>query len=103
MKKKTIIILIAALVLVVVLVIVGVSYLSKRPAAEPTVSTGATLTPKFLNDAEVTGLGLPSGTKVQALERGPAGEVMIYKVIRSDKDIVDPARVGPISPRAVKR
>ena len=103
MKKKSIIILVAIIIFAALLVLVGILYFKNRSSVAPVVSPSATFTPEILPAAEVAGLGLPSGTKVQALKRGSAGEVMVYKIIRRDKDIVDPAQVGSISPPATKR
>jgi len=100
MKKKKIIIIIVAC-LVVILAIFLTVYLKNRAATSNHAAPAANFTPDYLNSAEISTLGLPSGTKVQALKRGANGEVMVYKVIRSSKALVNPSNVGPISPRAV--
>lgn len=55
--------------------------------------------PDFLGAEEKKALNIPDDSRVQALKRNSQGEVMVYKIIRTDSDITDPAKVGPISPR----
>ena len=59
--------------------------------------------PDFLSEEEKDGFGLPAEAKVQSLKRDENGQVMVYKIIRSDSDIIlDPAGIAPISPRQKK-
>lgn len=54
--------------------------------------------PEFLTEEEKAKFGLPADTKAQSF-RDSGGNV-IYKIIKSDSDIVsDPSAVKPISPR----
>jgi hypothetical protein len=55
--------------------------------------------PVFLTEAEKEAFGLPIESKVQSLVKDNSGKIMVYKIIRSDSDIVtDPSAVGSISP-----
>ena len=53
----------------------------------------------YLSVVEKEKFGLPATAKVQALKRNESGQVLVYKIIRSDQDIVlDPSKISPLSP-----
>lgn len=93
-------------VLLIILIIVVwfiVSSRSQSPAgneSENSIKAGKNLpAPEFLTDEEKDSFGLPSEVKAQALNRDSNGKISVYKIIKSDSDIVlDPAAIGPISP-----
>lgn len=56
-------------------------------------------TVEFLSTEEKASLGISQDYKIQALGRNEAGELIVYKIINSDEDIVpDPSSINPISP-----
>lgn len=60
-------------------------------------------TMEFLTDSEKTEFNLPMDAKAQVLGRDEAGAVSVYKIIRSDADLVDMNReVEPLSPRRLQ-
>jgi hypothetical protein len=96
-------VIIAALVLMIIIGLV-VWLVSRPETSLPAVESptgGQSLpAPEFLDDAAKLDIGLPPETNVQVLRRGAAGQVTVYKVIKSEADIVvDPSQIGPLSPR----
>lgn len=56
---------------------------------------------EFLDQEEKTRMGISPDLKIQVIKRGPKGEPLVYRIIRSEADIVsDLSQVKPISPRA---
>jgi uncharacterized protein YoxC len=103
MSKKKIII-IASIIVALIILILAAIFIYKNNQAKNAINeknnTVQTFTPDFLSPEEKTGFGLPTDVKVQSLKRDANNEVMVYKIIRSDSDITDPASVKAISPRA---
>ena len=101
MKNKKIIILVSIGLLILLFAVVLIFKQSQRNKVSET--PGTAITPVFqadyLSQAEKQKLELPAETKVQALKRNTQGEVMVYKIIRTDKDITNPNDIAPISPR----
>lgn len=104
-NKKIIIITSAALVLLLVILLTVFLVNKNKEEAASSDKTGVlkVFVPDFLSVEEKTGLGIPVDTKIQAMTRNQDGGVMVYKVIKNDSDIVDPAQVKPISPRTLNR
>jgi len=74
--------------------------LNQEPNSNPQNNLPA---PEFLNVAEKDKFGLPADAKVQSLNKDEAGNILVYKIIYSDNDIIaDPSAVAPISPRQKK-
>lgn len=102
MTKNKKLLIILALVLVVILLVISLWLIKnkKTPSAInglPTNNTQNLPAPKFLSDEEKINRGLAPEQKIQIIEQG---KNEVYKVIKSDTDIVsDPAAVGSISPR----
>jgi hypothetical protein len=99
LKKIISISLAAAIVLIVILVILIIKKTS-GPLPGGQFSEPTVVAPKFLDDAAKEKLGIAPETKIQSLKENEKGEVMVYKVINNDSDIVlSPAQIGSISPR----
>lgn len=101
-KKK--IIIIASAVLVILLVSFGV-YLYKKNQdrlIQESKNKEEVFTPEFLSTEEKTKLEIPLETKIQSVSRDESGELEVYRIIKTDSDVVDPSKVGPISPRKKK-
>ena len=98
MKNKNIYIIIAAGVgLVIIIALAFIIFPAKKNNPLPTVTS--TYQPEFLNAGEKQAFGLQTDAKVQAF-RDARGNVMVYKIIRNDSEIVtNPSQVCPISPR----
>jgi len=99
-------IIIAALVILVVVWLVF--FFNKSEEITNTSNQAATNSQafkvEFLSNAEKTSLSIPTDLKIQSIKRGASGELLIYKIINNDAEIVtDPAEVGPISPRDKNR
>jgi len=102
MKNKKIIILVGAGVLVLLF---AASLIIRQNRQNNIVETQVTqpvenFQADFLSPAEKQNLNITTDLKVQALKRNAQGEVMVYKIIRNDKDIINPEKVKPISPRS---
>jgi len=54
----------------------------------------------FMETAEKQALGLQPETKVQILGRDENGEIISYKIIRADEDILEGGIVPPSQPQA---
>ncbi len=97
MFKNRKVIILSFLLLFVAIAIVFIFIMFKENPVLPPVPA---YQPEFLNASEKQNLGLPASSRIQALKRDAGGQVMIYKIIRNDSDIVtDPSQVGPVSPR----
>lgn len=100
--SKRSLIIIAAFILMIIIAL-SIWLISRPKTSLPAVSPTSgqnPVVPEFLDDAAKLNIGLPAETKVQVLRRGDSGQVTVYKVIKSEADIVsDPAQIGPISPR----
>jgi uncharacterized protein YpmS len=101
-KKKIIIIASASLALILIIVLFVLLYQKNKTntANSNPSKTQNVFTPDFLSAEEKTKLNIPVDAKIQAMVRDGSGAVKVYKIIKSDADITDPAKVGPISPRS---
>lgn len=102
-KKKTIII--ASSVIVLLLIIFLIIFLVKKNGnlAGTDINEPKIFAPDFLSVEEKTRLGIPTEMKIQAMMRDEKGTVTIYKIIKSDADIIDPKKVESINPRNLER
>lgn len=103
-NKKTLVIVAIAVIIVIGLIWGLIAFFrggNEQPGGLQNIGGQPNLpAPVFLTEAEKESFGLPAEAKVQSLAKDNNGEVLVYKIIRSDSDIVpDPAAVGPISPR----
>jgi hypothetical protein len=103
MKSKKLIIGITVAVIILVTLVVVLLLNNKSGGGKLGIfGSKNAAAPDFLNDKEKTNLNLLPSTKVQSLQRDENGEVMVYKIIYEDADIVaDPANMPPISPRVL--
>ncbi|MFA5130831.1 MAG: hypothetical protein WC467_00205 [Patescibacteria group bacterium] len=60
---------------------------------------GLNFQPEFMTAEEKAEKGISTDLRVQAMSRNASGTVMVYKIIRSDSDIKNPAEIKAISPR----
>lgn len=102
MKNKIIIISAAVIMLLIVVAIIFLNTDIFRKSDGATETPQATFKADFLSAEEKKSFDLVTDLKVQAIKRDEQGEVMVYKIIRDDKDITDPANIKPISPRATQ-
>jgi hypothetical protein len=97
-KSKKMIIMLIVSVAIIAAVIVLIIINAKKDILSPGVPI-MEIAPDILADAEKEKLGVPLETEIQALKRGESGEVLIYKTIKSEEDLVgNPAAIKPISP-----
>lgn len=95
-KKNLIIAGIAVIILVTALILA----LANRNQTEKTKTPEVILpTPEFLTAKEKADFRLADNVKAQVLSRNASGTPAVYRLIKSDSDIVDPSKIGPISPR----
>ena len=81
--------IIGLVLLAIVIVLVAVLLIYKNKTVNKNTSAPTTvLKPVFLDDKEKTDLNIKPETKVQAIKRNAAGQVMLYKVINNDTDII---------------
>lgn len=104
-NKKTMIGVIIVLVLIL-LVTIGLIWRSRNKAPvtaeNPLINTtaGNLPAPEFLSVAEKNKLNISPDLKIQALGRNASGSVTVYKIIKTDSDIIlDPSKIGSISPQ----
>ncbi len=105
-KNKKFLFSALGILLIILIVALAIIFWSKKSpeGGEPgslTDAAGKNLpAPEFLTDEEKDSFGLPAEVKAQALTRDVSGKILVYKIIKSDNDVVlDPAAIGPISPR----
>ena len=101
-KKLVIISIIAAIIIIGGLIfwLVSKNIHNNSAPKQANPNSSALPAPQFLNNAEKLQLGLPPETRVQSLKQDASGAVTVYKIIKTDQDIVaDPSKIGSISPR----
>lgn len=99
-KKKIIIIASAALVISLIIVSLIIYKNNQNKNKDGINLEEKVFTPEFLSTEEKTKLEIPVETKIQALSRDKDGEIKVYRIIKSDSDIVDPSTINPISPQS---
>jgi hypothetical protein len=106
-NKKIIVIASGLLILILVILLILLKSNLKKASVNQAAGTSdptqaANLpTPQFLNAAEKASLGLPDATKAQIIQQDANGNVIVYKIIQTDQDIVaDPTAIRPLSPQA---
>ena len=86
MKKKQILI-IAILVLVVAAIIFALLF-NNRKEIMPDNGNENIYQPEFMTLEEKESFSLPEESKIQVLKRSEDGGVSVYRIIRSDSDVV---------------
>ncbi len=105
-NKKLIIII--GLILFLILLIIGIIIfwrvrlraLAPRPTSQSSkVSRSISSAPSFLTVVQKQKLGISTQLKVQALKRNARGQLMVYRIIKSNSDIIyNPSKIAPILP-----
>jgi len=106
-NKKLLILSVVGVIILFVFIALIISQFnsnkSTKPSPDPLVDNNseqaAPFEPEFLTPEEKQSFNIPADFKAQTIKRGDNGEIMVYKLIRSDSDVVDPAKISPISPR----
>ncbi|MFA6194655.1 MAG: hypothetical protein WC719_02835 [Patescibacteria group bacterium] len=104
-KKNIIIAGAAALILITALVL---ALVNRRQTGTNNQNIGGTETtpvsgPEFLTTQEKAYLNLGDNVRAQVLSRNASGAPAVYKVIKTDADIIsDISKIEPISPRLVE-
>ncbi|MFA6994885.1 MAG: hypothetical protein WC249_00535 [Patescibacteria group bacterium] len=105
-KDKKIVIGAIIILVLVLLVIIGLTWRSKNKASVPVenpltnTTAGKLPEPEFLSVAEKNKLNISPDLKIQALGRNASGSVTVYKIIKTDSDVIlDPSKIGSISPQ----
>ncbi len=101
MQKKKLIIsgIIGAVILIFIVAIVIGQINSRRAQNTTNEKPGLNFQPDFLSSAEKQALGITTDLRLQALTRNASGTVMVYKIIRADKDIINPNEIASTTPR----
>jgi len=98
-NKKLLIIIIASVVVLAVLIFLLVKYFNTPKLQSQTPnSQNNVFRPDILSVGEKESLGIHTDLPVQATKRDASGTVMVYRIVKNN-DPVNPANVGPISPR----
>ena len=98
-KKKIIIVSLVALVIVAGLLFILLNNSKTKGWRDRQNQPAEVFEPDFLTPAEKAKFDIPAEVKVQSLSRDENGEVMVYRIIRNEVDVVDPEKVAPVSPR----
>ncbi len=102
MKNKKIIIIIFSSVIALIIIIAVALFIRQKNLKQTLIGeqpvTTQTFQADFLSEKDKKAVDISTDLRVQALKRSPDGDVMVYKIIRSDSDITDPAKIAPISP-----
>lgn len=84
-KQKIFSILLLGLLLIIVILI----FLKNKNNTNQLTEPGSTvLKPVFLDNKEKTDLNIKPELKIQVLQRNAEGKIILYKVIKSDNDII---------------
>lgn len=100
MNNKKIKLMALALGIVVIILLVLWLVLGQDNKANLNPQTGGSLNyTEFMTTQEKADFELSSDSQVQVISRDDQGKVSVYKIIRSEEDIVsDPSQLPPISP-----
>ena len=101
--KKTYIIVFVGLLLL--MVIFGFFIFKKNSGKVINLENGEKkiFSPEFMSNEEKKNLEIPVELKIQTVSRDEYGDVEVYKVIKDDSDIINPADIKPISPRMTEK
>lgn len=106
-KDKKIMIGAIIILALILLIIIGLIWRSRNKAPVTienpltNITVGNLPAPEFLSVAEKNKLNISPDLKIQALGRNASGSVTVYKIIKTDGDIIlDPSKIGSISPQA---
>jgi len=91
--KKSLYILISALILIIVVFVLFWLNRSRNDVknvnqTNTDVINNEIIVPIFMTDIEKKSLGLSPDAQVQVLNRADSGEIMMYKIIRSNEDLI---------------
>jgi len=106
MTKKNILISVLIILVLAILAFIIFQTSTSRVPASPAGNQPAgqinNFQIEFLQPAEQASLGISPDLKVQVINRTESGQVQVYRVIKSESDIIrDPEDIGSISPRQV--
>ena len=109
MSRKQILITVSGLT-IVLLIALGI-WLVRRPSDQSPAgmtsgeSAGGSLKrTEFMTTQEKASFELPEDSRVQVISRDGGGQISVYKIIKSEEDIVpDPSQLAPISPSVRER
>jgi uncharacterized protein YneF (UPF0154 family) len=101
-KKKLMIIIPAILIILIIVIGFFIYKKNQEKNIQGEKKVEKVFVPEFMSTEEKTKLQIPVETKIQAVTRDANGDVKVYRIIRNDSDVIDPAKVGPISPRMKK-
>jgi len=94
-KKNIIIAGLVVLILITTLILVFKKNWNNQRGAKVNLPA-----PEFLTTQEKIDFKLDDNVKAQVLSREASGTPAVYKLIKTDTDIIaDPSKIGPISPR----
>jgi len=102
--KKILLVIGLAAVILITAVILAIVSRQKMIANTNNQDNNATptgtamLNPEFLTASEKASLGVSGDINAQVVSRDASGTPAVYKIIKNDSDIVDPAKVPPINP-----
>ncbi len=98
-KKKIIIFIIVGFLVIFVIAALVIRSIGLKKVNNPVpVSPVSNFQADFLSESDKKAADISTDLRIQALKRDADGEVMVYKIIRSDSDITDPAKITPSSP-----
>lgn len=89
MIKKKYIIVLSVVVLILVVISLSVSLLKSNIKRDNT-PVSKNFAPEFLSAAELNSFRIATSTKAEVIKRDQTGKVIIYRIIHSDSDIVNP-------------
>ena len=105
MNKKKIIIIIISSIIVLLLIVATIFLLNRNQSQKQLNNLNGnkkTFVPDILSNEEKTKMDIPTNIKIQSLKRSIDNEVMVYKIIKNDSEVVDPENMNAISPHAKK-
>jgi len=99
MDKNKKLLILSGLIIITLIIIFLIFFdrdkINKNPEEVPTA-----IAPVFLDDSEKQQLGVPVDMEIQDLGRGDNGELLYYRVVKDETDIIlDSTEVPPASPR----
>ncbi|NLZ74309.1 hypothetical protein GX917_00125 [Candidatus Falkowbacteria bacterium] len=101
MNKKKTTTIIVSLSIILLLIILAIIFLPDKNKAKKNgeLEYATDFIPEMLSTTEKQEMGIPAETQIQVMSRDESGEVTVYKIIRDESDIVNPAKVEPLIPQ----
>jgi hypothetical protein len=98
-SKKRAVLSLFVIIVVAAVIFLSFYFFSKQKTVAPVFNEETvSVSPTFMTSEEKGALFIPSEQRVQVLQRSEDGQVMVYKLINSDTDVLNDGALDSIRP-----